>query len=57
MNFPDNDINRELCLTGQNYGMVTDFETEIAGMCTQISLDMKKAVHEQIFTDDKSFSS
>ncbi|EHQ35880.1 class 1 isoprenoid biosynthesis enzyme [Methanoplanus limicola] len=57
MNFPDNYIIRELCLTGRNYCMVTDFETKIAGMCTQISLDMKKAVHEQMFTDDKSFSS
>ena len=57
MNFPDNEINRELCLVGRNFDMVIDFETEIAGMCTQISLDMKKAVHEQMFTDDKSVSS
>ncbi|UUX92865.1 class 1 isoprenoid biosynthesis enzyme [Methanoplanus endosymbiosus] len=46
MNIPDNETNRQLCLTGRNYNLVTDFETEIAGRCTKISLDMKKSLND-----------
>ena len=42
MNFPDNEISRRLSPAGQYYDIINDFETEIAGKCTHISLDMKK---------------
>ncbi len=44
MNFPDETIIEHLCQTGRYCTMITDFETEIAGKCTLISLDMKKSL-------------
>ena len=44
MNFPDETIIQHLCQTGRYCTMITDFETEIAGKCTLISLDMKKSL-------------